>query len=197
MSSYPPDDYPPPDRRPDDYPADARRPGDARPDAYPPEPAHPDPYAAPPNAVSGRVVPPAITLLVAGVINLLLGLGGMGFGVMFSQMPPQEFEKAFERQNPQALNDLRRQGWSVQDLLNIYTYTGLGGGGVNVFVSLLTIFGAIRMMMLRSYGLAVFVSVLTAIPCISFAACPCPIGMGVGIWALVVLLNPEVRAAFR
>ena len=43
---------------------------------------------------------------------------------------------------------------------------------------------------------AVFVAVLTAIPCISPASC-CLLGEAMGIWALVVLLNQEIRAAFR
>ena len=72
----------------------------------------------------------------------------------------------------------------------------LGIGGLGGLFSLLTILGAVRMMALKSYGLAVFVSVLAAVPCISCMAC-CGPGEGVGIWALVVLLNPEVRSAFR
>ena len=52
------------------------------------------------------------------------------------------------------------------------------------------------MLSLRAYGLAVAASVITAIPCISCSAC-CGLGEGIGIWALVVLLNNDVRAAFR
>ena len=61
--------------------------------------------------------------------------------------------------------------------------------------ALLNIIGGIQMLRLRSYGLALFASILAAIPCISCSAC-CGLGEGIGIWALVVLLNPEVRAAF-
>jgi len=57
------------------------------------------------------------------------------------------------------------------------------------------IFGAVRMRQLRSYGLAVAAAILSLIPCLSS---PCfVLGVPFGIWALVVLLNGEVRAAFH
>jgi hypothetical protein len=47
---------------------------------------------------------------------------------------------------------------------------------------------------LQSYGLAMTASIVAMIPCIS----PCCIlGLPFGIWALVILNRPEVKAAFR
>ena len=46
---------------------------------------------------------------------------------------------------------------------------------------------------LRGRGLAMTGSVLSMIPCLS--GC-CIVGLPVGIWALVVLNNPDVRAGF-
>jgi hypothetical protein len=178
MSSYPPDP-----EFPQEYP-----PGDAY--SQPPQ----DPYAPRPDAISGRVTPPAVALLVVSIINLLLGLGMIGFGFASSKVPLEQLEAQMQRQNPQQLAEMRQQGMSLEMLINIYVYGGLGGGAVALFVCLLTMIGAIRMMMLKSYGLAVFASVLMAIPCIS--PC-CGVGTGVGVWALIVLLNPDVRAAFR
>jgi hypothetical protein len=78
-----------------------------------------------------------------------------------------------------------------------------GGGVASVVVGVLgvlgaflTIFGAIQMRGLRTYGLAMFGAVLAAIPCLSISAC-CGLGELAGIWAIVVLLNQEVKAAFR
>jgi hypothetical protein len=62
--------------------------------------------------------------------------------------------------------------------------------------ALITIFGGIQMCRGRSYGLSVTASILAAIPCLSPSAC-CLLGMGIGIWALVVLFNPDVKASFR
>jgi hypothetical protein len=50
------------------------------------------------------------------------------------------------------------------------------------------------MISLRNYGLAMTSAVLTVIPCVT--PC-CLLGQAAGIWALVVLMNNDVRAAFR
>lgn len=53
-------------------------------------------------------------------------------------------------------------------------------------------FGAMKMKDLQSYGLAMTAAILSLIPCFSI----CCIGIPFGIWALVVLLNQDVKAAF-
>jgi hypothetical protein len=45
---------------------------------------------------------------------------------------------------------------------------------------------------LKSYGLAMTSSILAMIPC---HVC-CMVGLPIGIWALIVLLKPEVKSAF-
>ncbi len=181
MSNIPPDPYPP-----QGYP----------PESYPPMPPDRDPYATGPGAVSNRVTPPAVALLVVAALNLVLSLILVVVGIGYSQMPADKLEEMMERQNPAQFQNMKQNGITVDTILKIYIYGGLGGGAVGLFVSLLTALGAIRMMMLRSYGLAVFVSVLAAIPCISPSSC-CGIGEVIGIWSLVVLFSPDVRAAFR
>jgi len=46
---------------------------------------------------------------------------------------------------------------------------------------------------LRNWTLAMVASILAMVPCIG--AC-CLIGIPIGIWSLVVLMKPEVKAAF-
>lgn len=77
----------------------------------------------------------------------------------------------------------------------------LFSGGMGVFFSILGLvmagvvfFGASKMMKLEMYGLAIAASVIAMIPCVS--PC-CLLGLPVGIWALVVLLNNDVKAAFH
>ena len=74
-------------------------------------------------------------------------------------------------------------------------------GGMGVFINILGLamaglvfFGASKMMKLEMYGLAIAASVIAMIPCVS--PC-CLLGLPIGIWALVVLLNQEVKAAFH
>ena len=76
-------------------------------------------------------------------------------------------------------------------------------GTINLSISLITaivgvivLLAGIRMLKLRSYGLAVTGSILAMIPCLSWMAC-CGIGEVAGIWALVVLMSPDVKALFR
>jgi phage FluMu protein Com len=57
----------------------------------------------------------------------------------------------------------------------------------------IVVYGALRMKQLQNYKLAIAVSILAMLPC---SGC-CILGLPVGIWSLVVLCNPTIRAAFR
>lgn len=57
----------------------------------------------------------------------------------------------------------------------------------------LAFLGALKMKNLQSYGLANTGAILSLIPCCGPCVC---LGIPLGIWALVVLRKPEVRAAF-
>jgi hypothetical protein len=54
-------------------------------------------------------------------------------------------------------------------------------------------FGALKMKKLESHGLAMAASILVMTPCIG--SC-CLLGLPIGIWSLVVLAKPHVKAAF-
>jgi hypothetical protein len=172
-----------------------------RPELPPPGPDYspdlpPVPGVSTREAARQRVRLPAIFLIVVAVLNLLGALASFGLGFTFSRMPPAELEKQAERQNPGQWQELKKQGYTAQDLIKWYTYAGFGGAGVNILSALVAILGGVRMLQLKSYGLAVFASVLAALPILSCMGC-CGIGEGIGIWAIVVLLNPDVRAAFQ
>jgi phage FluMu protein Com len=59
-------------------------------------------------------------------------------------------------------------------------------------LSSLILFGAWQMYRLRSYGMSIVAALLSIIPC---SGC-CIISMPVGIWALVVLSDANVKSAF-
>ena len=63
-----------------------------------------------------------------------------------------------------------------------------------LLLAILVIVGGMKMKNLDNYGLAMTAAILGMIPCIS--PC-CLLGLPFGIWALVVLGRPEVKAAFR
>ncbi|HUB87562.1 MAG TPA: DUF4339 domain-containing protein [Verrucomicrobiae bacterium] len=55
------------------------------------------------------------------------------------------------------------------------------------------LFGAIKMMRLQSFGLAVAAAIISMVPC----QCCCLFGLPFGIWALVVLNRPDVKLHFH
>ena len=71
---------------------------------------------------------------------------------------------------------------------------GMGSAFVGILVAAFIIYASIKMKELNQWGLAMAASILAMIPCIS--PC-CIIGLPIGIWCLVVLTKPEVKAAFH
>jgi hypothetical protein len=156
----------------------------------------PPPYSLPDPAVArDRILFPAIFLLVVGVFNLsvalLLGLGGMAY----KAVPPKQVEKMLAQERPEQWDELQRNGYTAQWVIDTIVRSFFTGSGLTGFVALLIVVGAVRMIQLRSYGLAVASSVLSSLPCISPSSC-LMLGVFAGVWALVVLLDPDVREAF-
>jgi hypothetical protein len=67
-------------------------------------------------------------------------------------------------------------------------------GGIAVLANAVVLYGGLQMRNLKMYGLGIAASIIVMIPC--FTSCCCFPGLGVGIWALVVLNKPEVKSAF-
>jgi hypothetical protein len=156
-----------------------------------------DPYepTAEPEAVRGRVMAPAIILIIVNVLNLLIGLGGAGMGAFEAAQGPDAVQRqALEglKAAPAYHDAIEKQGKQTTYIEVLAEY--LGGGILWVLLSILALVGAIRMMSLRNYGLAMTSAIVTVIPCVT--PC-CLLGQAAGIWALVVLMNNDVRAAFR
>ncbi len=81
--------------------------------------------------------------------------------------------------------------WS-RDLTNRIKDFSFGTFIFSVAMAVLLIFASLRMLHLKDYGFCVFAAVLAVIPLHGAA----PVGIGFGIWALVMLRRPEVQAAF-
>ncbi len=148
-----------------------------------------NPYAAPtqygpaptgPFGVSGptaasRVAGPAIALIVVGALgvafqalNLVAGVFHMGWGM--GQGGPNAFPLA------------------------IPFGVVIAQHSVCLLMGFVIILGAVRMKNLQSYSFAMTSAILAMLPCIS--PC-CVLGLPFGIWALVVLSDAAVKAAFR
>ena len=70
---------------------------------------------------------------------------------------------------------------------------GIVGAIIGFIFGFVIAFGGMKMRKLQSYGLSMTAAILAMLPC----SCCCIIGLPVGIWALVVLMKPEVKAAYR
>ncbi len=150
--------------------------GAAGPSTPPTLPGTAAPLAAAPNQVNG----PAIGLIITGALNLVLSLGraalmaaGVGMNKLQGNLSGSPYEKMI----------LSMTG-TMGVILGLI---GLIGGAV-------ILAGGIKMRKMENYGLCMAASIVAMIPCVS--AC-CLVGLPIGIWSLVVLSKPEVKAVFR
>ena len=70
---------------------------------------------------------------------------------------------------------------------------GIVAGLFGLAISVLVLFGALRMQKLANFGLAMTAAIVAMVPC--FSPC-CVLGLPIGIWALVILGKPEVKSQF-
>ena len=135
------------------------------------------PAAPPPgSAALDRVNGPATGLIVVAILGLILQMISLIFNLAGASIL--------------ANARMPNQPWA-----NMFSGTiGVVSSIIGILVSVFILVGAIKMKKLESYGLAMAVSIIAMIPC--FSPC-CPIGLPIGIWALVVLSKPEVKSAFR
>ena len=140
-----------------------------------------NPYQAPGAyavvAPLDRVSTPATALIVLSI----LGIGGQLFGILVALVNMFMGVGRF----PQAQD--------VPELV-IEPAMAIGFGGLGLALSALVLVGALNMKRLESYSLAMAGAIVSVIPCL--APC-CVFSLPFGIWALVVLSDPRVRAAFR
>ena len=135
-----------------------------------------------------RVKGPAIALIVTAAIGILLNLWGL-VEKLFMHPNMDQFNAAMQQMNNpqmqqfmQKIMDFANGPWGIVD-----TLFGLA-------MLALVLMGAIKMLSLRSYELAVTASILAMIPCIT--SCCCVLGLPFGIWALIVLTKSEVKSHF-
>jgi hypothetical protein len=70
---------------------------------------------------------------------------------------------------------------------------GIVTGLLSLAIGVAIFLGAMRMKSLTSYGFAMAAAVLAMVPCISPCCC---LGLPAGIWAIVALMDQNVKASF-
>ena len=129
------------------------------------------------GSATEQVRGPAVGLIVTAILGflaqvaaLVMNVLGVSLGAMQKQVPTE--------------------AW-----VNMFSGTlGVVGSVLGMAVSVIILYGGLKMMKLKNHGWAIAASILALAPCIS--PC-CLVGLPIGIWALVVLAKPEVKAAFQ
>jgi hypothetical protein len=120
-----------------------------------------------------KVKAPAITVMVFTVIGILLQLVSLAMNILGTGVNLAN--------NPEAGQLMSGAMGIVMNLI------GLLGGAF-------TIFGCLKMMKLQSRGLSYAAVIFSMIPCLGSCWC---VNLGVGIWALIVLSDANVKASFE
>lgn len=154
------------------------------PPPLPPQPPPPPPpygggYPPPPPPVGGssaasKVAGPAIGLIVVACIGIVAQICGILIRTLGIAMGAMEQQNRMPFAIPAAIANV--------------------AGIVGIIVGVVILIGAMKMKNLENYTFAMVVTILSMIPCISPCCC---LGIFIGIWSLIVLLKPEVKAAFR
>lgn len=173
-------------------------PGGGLPPSNPPS-GHPPPGYPPGLSAAQareRVQLPGIFLIAVGVLNLLFALY-IGFqGVLAGQLSEEQFkEMVWEKQDAKRREALEKEGITPEQMQRLTERIAFGAGGAELLASFLVVLGGVRMLQVRSFGLCVLASIVVATPCLSPCG-TCCVGNIVGIWALIVLMTPEVRTLF-
>jgi hypothetical protein len=127
------------------------------------------------------VLPPAICLLVTGLLALLSNLAVATYNLYNGPpAPPQPAPGV----NVKAFQQGYKVGW----------YATLVVVVICAVASLFVIGGAVQMLRLRTRTLAALGSILAIV--LIYPGC-CLLGLPFGIWSIVVLNKPEVKDAFR
>lgn len=129
--------------------------------------------------MKSKVQVPAIALIVLGVIGVLWAV--------LSLIMPFDPEAAREAMAENGMDELQSER-AVQFIERF----SVGWNVIGLALSGLLIAAGARMMQLKSWGLAVTASIVAMIPC----WCCCILGIPIGIWSLIVLLDKDVKAAF-
>jgi hypothetical protein len=138
---------------------------------------------------------PGVFLIIVGVFNLLGALYFVANTAFVASQTPEQMAKQNE-------DMMKMLGGAQGQAPPVYPKPLMIGVNVGLLLAtllggILPILGGAKMRSLNSYGLSVSGAVFAMIPCVSVSACPCAFGLAIGLWALIVLVSPEVKSAFR
>jgi hypothetical protein len=146
------------------------------------------------SAARARVSTPGLLLIIFGVLGILSEVATLGVSLSNPWMMRDVLKGMIESQPPgpakeQALKDFKAE----EESYRLDTPMNIGSTVFGLILSGLMVVGGAKMRSVSGYGLAVTGAVCGIIP---INGCCC-LAMPFGIWAVVVLADPAVKAAFR
>ena len=136
-----------------------------------------------------RIKVPAVALMAASILNILLALWDLA-DMIFSSPDLQPINSALEQ-----LNNPQIEQFAQKMIHLMYGPLGIVNILIELAVSVLILAGAKKMKSLKSYQFSLAAAGLSTVPCLT----PCTgffLGLAFGIWALVVLRRPDVKSHF-
>jgi hypothetical protein len=145
-----------------------------------PQPDHdaPPPMPLDDSAAAAAVRAPAISLIVLNALTIPT------VGLLIPMMPViSEGMREQAARDPQfaRMADIYGSSWLQWAL------------GISLLIGLAALVGSVQMLRRRSYGWALAGSILSMVNLVS---CCWLLNLGLGIWAMVVLMRDDVQAAF-
>lgn len=141
-----------------------------------------------PQAVARQLKAPALLLIffaVAGIVFAVSGLFLKQFWVDAMIRGIEQMNLPIDANARAQLDAARNAGIGVMDVGQV-----IFGAAMNVVMLL----GALKLMKVQSWGFSLAAAILVMLPC---GSCCCCLGIPLGIWIIVLLNKPEVKAAFR
>ena len=141
------------------------------------------PHHSPQVDVSGKVNAPGIALMVTAVIGLLLQIKNL-----IMPMNSEQILYFMEEINP----DLDVEQFS--EVIEMATSGNKIFTIVGILLAIVVFIGGMKMRNMKNWGLCMAASIIALFPCTSPCCC---LGIPIGIWALIVLMDSAVKDAFE
>jgi len=142
----------------------------------------------------GRVGIPAIFLVLNGLAGLGFAAAMFYFLVVAPDKAVDELKQLVAAQPPgpdkQKLEKLTEE---MEETLKLDSTPTVVQLAISAVLNAVAVFGALRMRAMGSYGWAMAASIVSLIPLATGFCCT---GMPFGLWGLIVLMNPDVKAGF-
>lgn len=150
------------------------------------------------TAAAGRAAVPGLFLILNGLVGIIACVAVAGITLADPMVWAELVRKgAADQPDPQQKQKMEDMAQQMEDAIKadpngVATRTVLQYGGL-IATNALAVFGGTRMRSGRGWGWGVAGSAVSLLPVATGCCCT---GIPLGIWGLVVLLNPDVKAAF-